>query len=108
MREPTDLCLLCQTNLATKTNSHIYPKFLSTNFLGAKGKPCKGFDLISEKILNEKPKVIQDSPKENYILCEECEAYFGILEGIASDIFMNCQVKVDKGKFSVNSIINNT
>jgi hypothetical protein len=105
MRKPTDICLLCQVNLATKTNSHIYPKFLSTNFLGAKGTPRKGFDLSSDKVLDSKPKVIQDSPKEDYILCEECEAYFSVLEGIASDTFINWQSKVDKGEYSLNPII---
>ena len=105
MRKPTDICLLCQANLATKTNSHIYPKFLSTNFLGAKGTPRKGFDLSSEKILDSKPKVIQDSPKEDYILCEECEAYFSVLEGIASDTFINWQAHVDKGEYSLKHII---
>lgn len=105
MRKPTDLCLLCQTNLATKTNSHIYPKFLSTNFLGAKGTPRRGYDLSSDKILENKPKVIQDSPKEDYILCEECEAYFSVLEGIASDPFTNWQAKVGNGEFLLNKII---
>lgn len=105
MRKPTDICLLCQANLAAKTNSHIYPKFLSTNFLGAKGTPRKGFDLSSDKILDNKPRVIQDSPKEDYILCEECEAYFSVLEGIASDIFINWQSKVDQGEYSLNPII---
>lgn len=105
MRKPTDLCLLCQANLATKTNSHIYPKFLSTNFLGPKGTPRKGYDLSSDKILDKKPKVIQDAPKEDYILCEECEAYFSVLEGIASDTFINWQAKVDIGEFTLNKII---
>lgn len=105
MRKPTDICILCLANLATKTNSHIYPKFLSTNFLGAKGTTRKGFDLSSDKILDYKPKVIQDSPKEDYILCKECEAYFSVLEGIASDTFINWQTKVDKGEYSLNPTI---
>ncbi len=105
MRKPTDFCFLCQVNLANKTNSHIYPKFLSTNFLGPKGTSRKGYDLSSDKILVIKPKVIQDSPKEDYILCEECEAYFGILEGIASDTFINWQARVDKGEFSLIKVI---
>jgi hypothetical protein len=104
MRRQTDFCLLCQANLATKTNSHIYPKFLSTNFLGEKGKPRKGYELSSDKILDQKPKVIQDSPKEDYILCEECEAFFGVLEGIASDTFIDWQAKVDSGEFSLFNI----
>lgn len=105
MRKPTDICFLCQANLATKTNSHIYPKFLSTNFLGPKGKPRKGFELSSDKILDNNPKGVQDSPKEDYILCEECEAYFGIVEGIVSDTFINWKMKIDIGEYTLNPII---
>lgn len=105
MRKPSDLCLLCQAKLAAKTNSHIYPKFLSTNFLGTKGTPRKGYELSSDKILDKKSKVIQDTPKEDYILCEECEAYFSVLEGIASDTFIKWQDKVANGEYSLNNII---
>ncbi|SRR5258706_627655 len=105
MRKPTDPCLLCKANPATKANSHIYPKFLSTNFLGSKGAARKGFDLGSDKILDKKPKVIQDSPKEDYILCDECESYFSVLEGIASDTFVNWQQKAANGEFALNKII---
>lgn len=105
MRKPTDTCLLCKANPATKTKSHIYPKFLSTNFLGPKGAPRKGFDLSSDKVLDKRPRVIQDSPKEDYILCEDCEAYFSVLEGIASQVFGNWQQKVGDGEFSLNKII---
>jgi hypothetical protein len=104
MRKPTDTCLLCQANPATKANSHIYPKFLSTIFLGPKGRPRKGFGLSSDEILDKKPRIIQDSPKEDYILCEECEAYFSILEGIARDTFINWQAWVDKGEYSLTPI----
>jgi hypothetical protein len=102
MRKPTDICLLCQVNPATKTKSHIFPKFLSTNFLGPKGTLRKGFELSSDKVLDKKPRVIQDSPKEDYILCEECEAYFSVLESIASQVFGNWQQKVAIGEFSLN------
>jgi len=105
MRKPTDTCLLCKANSATKKNSHIYPKFLSTNFLGPKGAPRRGYDLSSDKIAENKPRVIQDSPKEDYILCEECEAYFGVLEGIASQVFGSWEQKATDGEFSRNKII---
>ena len=106
MGYPTDFCLLCQVNLASKTNSHIFPKFLSTNFLIGKENLRKGYELNSSSILDSKPKVIQDSPKEDYILCEECELYFSILEGIARDTFINWQTKVENGEFSLNRIDN--
>jgi hypothetical protein len=105
MRKPIDICLLCQANFSTKTKSHIYPKFISTNFLGNKGTPRRGFDLSSDKILDGKPKIIQDAPKEDYILCEECEAYFSVLEGISSDTFINWQTKVEHGEYTLNHVI---
>jgi len=80
MRKPTDECLLCRINAASKTNSHILPRFISTGFLGAKGAPRKGFLLNGKNELAAKPKTVQDSPKEDYILCDECEAYFSLLE----------------------------
>ncbi len=98
-RSPSDLCLLCQTNPATKTNSHILSKFISTNFLGPKGAPRKGYEISSETALEKKPKTIQDSAKESHILCDECEEYFSVIEGLSSDTFANWQEKVTKGEF---------
>ena len=98
-RTPSELCLLCQNNKATKTNSHIFPRFISTNFLGPKGTARKGFELNSESILEKKARIIQDSAKESYILCDECEAYFSIIEGLSSDTFSNWQKNVTNGQY---------
>ena len=103
-RQPTDPCLLCQINPATKTNSHILSRFISTNFLGAKGAARKGFEISSETVVDKKPKAIQDSPKENYILCDECESYLSIIEGLASDTFTKWQEKIVTGEFSRHTI----
>ncbi|UPQ79627.1 hypothetical protein M0M57_02020 [Flavobacterium azooxidireducens] len=92
-------------NHSTKKNSHIFPKFLSTIFLGAKGTSRKGYDLSSENILKKKPRVIQDSIKEDYILCEDCEAYFGVIEGISTDTFLNWKQKVITGEYLLKKII---
>lgn len=102
MRKATDLCLLCQINQATKTNSHIFPKYLSTSFLGS---PRRGYDLNSTTALDKKPAVIQDSPKEDYILCNDCEAYFSILEGIASDTLVNWRKKMVVGQYKIHPIL---
>lgn len=48
---------------------------------------------------------MQDSPKERYILCEECEAFFSVLEGIASDTFINWKFKVGNDQYSMNKVI---
>ena len=104
MRTNTDICLHCRINPATKTNSHILPRFISTNFLGPKGMPRRGYDLNSEDYEAKRTKIIQDSPKENYILCEECEQYFSVLEGLSADVFKNWQSKVDAGEFAERKI----
>lgn len=75
-RKPSDKCLLCGTKEATKKNSHILPKFISSDFLGEGNK--RGF-VIDSKVGTKK--TIQDSPKEDYILCSDCEQYFSLIEG---------------------------
>jgi hypothetical protein len=76
MRKATDTCLLCGIKPAIKKNSHIIPKFISSDFLGDKtGK--KGYVIDSKTGIK---KTIQDSPKEDYILCDDCEAYFSVIE----------------------------
>jgi len=76
-RKESDPCLLCGNQNASKRNSHIIPKFISSDFLGEKSQK-KGFDISSDKGVS---KGIQDSPKEDFILCPDCEAFFSILEG---------------------------
>jgi len=75
-RKPTDKCLLCGDKDATKQNSHIIPKFISSDFLGDKSSK-KGYVIDSETGIKT---IIQDSPKEDYILCPECEEYFSVIE----------------------------
>jgi len=99
MRKSTDECLLCRVNAANKTNSHILPRFISTGFLGAKGGPRRGFKLNGKNELSLKPKIVQDSPKENYILCDECEAYFSLLETASAPSFRSWQEKIASGQF---------
>ncbi|WP_298321243.1 hypothetical protein [uncultured Aquimarina sp.] len=68
-------CLLCKVNIADKRNSHIIPKFL-----------CKGlFEKVTprhsiEIRRNGRNKKIQDTPKEDNILCTACEKRLEILE----------------------------
>lgn len=104
-RTPASLCCLCEHNPAIKTKSHIFSKFISTNFLGAKGTPKRGFEIDSSKIMSFKPKPIQDSPKEDYILCEECEAYFSVIEGLVANTFKEWEAKSKSGEFPTNDII---
>lgn len=101
MRQPTDECLLCKINAANKTNSHILPRFISTGFLGIKGSVRKGFVLNGKNELTTKPRIIQDSPKENHIVCDECEAYFSLLETASAPSLKFWQAKVEKGDFKM-------
>lgn len=101
MRKPADECLLCRVNSAGKANSHILPRFISTGFLGGKGTPRKGYLLNGENELTAKPKSVQDSPKEDYILCDECEAYFSLLETASAPSFKLWQAKVAKGDLKI-------
>lgn len=102
MRQKQDTCLLCRANLSTKENSHILPKFLTRGFLGEKRR---GFRISSHKILRQKPRITQDSPKENYLLCDECEAYFGVIEGITSGVFTNWRGRLNNGDFISKPVI---
>ncbi|PTB92934.1 hypothetical protein C9994_13460 [Marivirga lumbricoides] len=77
-RTPEEICLLCQTEKATKTNSHIVPKFMSKGILGNEG-PRQGFT-ISTGEPEKKPEKGQDTSKESYILCLGCEDYLQVLE----------------------------
>lgn len=77
-RNPEEICLLCQTEKATKTNSHIVPKFMSKGILGNDG-PRQGFT-ISTGEPEKRPEKGQDTSKESYILCPSCENYLQVLE----------------------------
>lgn len=99
MRKPTDKCLLCLSNDSKKKNSHIFPKFLSINLLGPK-QSRKGFQITSDKsILNHKIPV-QDSPKDDYILCPECEKYLGVLETVSSSFFNNWRSNMENSSYN--------
>jgi hypothetical protein len=102
-RSVSDSCLLCKNKLATKRNSHILPKFLSTKFLKSNLKH-EGFELSNKNISN--PKKIQDSSKEDYLFCDDCEKYFGVLETISSVLFNNWKIKLTNKEYSQTSICN--
>lgn len=74
-------CLLCNVENSIKKNSHIIPKFLTKTILG-NDNIKSGYNLSSNHINYKKQ---QDSPKENYILCNNCEKYFSVLETYISN-----------------------
>ncbi len=84
MRKPTDLCLLCNTNLASQTNSHIFPRFMGVTMLTSSNNKREGYttttDFIDKLKSGNKIKPEQDTPKEDFILCPSCENNFEKLE----------------------------
>lgn len=75
-------CNLCLINQADKLNSHIIPKFLSKRIF-EHTKPR--YTLAMRK--TGKTFKIQDTPKEDNILCKECEKRFEIIETLFSRNF---------------------
>ena len=111
MRSASDPCLLCKSNAAGATNSHIFSRFISTAFLQNSNGTRKGYSLDSTNVLRERDgvvtavgKPVQDSPKEHYILCPECEAYFGVLETLSRDTFISWRDKVQTGEYKLTPI----
>lgn len=90
------ICKLCQQNEATQTNSHIFPKFFKKDYL----KTNKGFFYfnISEQKVERK---VQDLPKEDNILCPECESRFQTLEHFASIYLNDSYNRFNKNDFPI-------
>jgi hypothetical protein len=57
---------------ATKTNSHIFPKFMGESMLNTKGGTKKAFKISSRDGISKRP--TQDTPKEDFLLCPVCES----------------------------------
>jgi hypothetical protein len=68
-------CKLCQNSPADKKNSHIIPKFMCKGLFEAT-KPRHALSINRQG----KGKKIQDTPKEDNILCKTCEKRIEILE----------------------------
>jgi len=75
------------------------PRFLSTAFLGGNGKPRRG-----HKIGEKRNGIMQDSPKEDYILCDGCESYLGLVESISAPVFREWSAKVAAGEFTERTV----
>ena len=79
MRQPSDNCLLCNENKASKKSSHIIPKFFGHGlFYGSKPR----HSILWYK--SGKREKIQDIMKEDYLFCPECEKGFSVLETYCS------------------------
>lgn len=72
-------CHLCRINEADKLNSHIIPKFLSKRIF----EHTKPRHTLAIRKLGKAFK-LQDTPKENNILCKACERRFEYIETLFS------------------------
>jgi len=72
-------CNLCQINQADKLKSHIIPKFLSKRIF----ENTKPRHTLAMRKTGKAFK-IQDTPKENNILCKACERRFEFIETLFS------------------------
>jgi hypothetical protein len=79
MRSSNDLCLLCNSRLADQKNSHIIPKFFSEGlFHGTNPR----FTLLVSK--DKRKRKVQDTFKEDFVLCTQCEKSLSVLESYCS------------------------
>jgi len=85
-RSPSDLCLLCQKEPATQTNSHLIPRFLSAKMLL---NATKQHFIISRPLLLKYDVPAQSTPKENFLLCPNCEKRLSFVERYIANMFIN-------------------
>jgi hypothetical protein len=83
MRTPNLQCLLCKDELATKKESHIISKFITKGILGSTNQKKAYVINAAGQIISS----VQDTIKEDYILCPSCEKYFEHLETYVSKEF---------------------
>lgn len=88
-RTENDICLLCLDKKATKKNSHIISKFIGKSILQSTGDSNNRAYVLDTSKPHLKPRIYQDSPKENHILCPECEKYFEVLETYIAKYLFN-------------------
>jgi len=68
------------------------------------GYPRRGYQLDNKTVLENKTKIIQDSVKEDYLLCAECENYLGVIEHLASPTFLNIEKDLKEKKIEIEEI----
>ena len=68
------LCNLCKINDANKKNSHIIPRYLGVSLATTDDNKRRVYTLDEYKpAMNYS--YSQDTPKEDYILCDKCEKH---------------------------------
>lgn len=95
------ICNLCKLHTADKKNSHIIPRFLSKALFDyTEPRHAISIDRNYRKIK------IQDTPKEDYILCVVCEKRIEILETYFARVLNEIHsYKSFPEKYIVNSLV---
>lgn len=96
-------CRLCLVESADKRNSHIIPKFFKTGLFGPKND-IRGYR-VSTINPTEKPRKVQDIPKEDNIFCSKCEKKLSALETYFANNLYNLLHKRSR-KYKVEKLIN--
>lgn len=105
IRTSNDICLLCQIEKATKTTSHIVPKFITKGIFGSSIK--KKAYIFDSSLYRKNPAICQDSAKEDYILCPSCEDYLMVLETYFAEYFhKRISNKLFNADFKYNNSLN--
>ena len=83
-------CKLCLSNPAEQRNSHIIPRFFGVSLLTTPDGKRKGFQIDSKTIQpGTKQKPMQDTPKEDFIVCMSCEKKISEWERKFANEFFN-------------------
>lgn len=82
-RTINDICLLCKTRNSNKKNSHVISKFLGNKlFEGKSIRRAKAVNFEEGTITDDR--TVQDTYKEDYILCSICEDKISIIESLVA------------------------
>jgi hypothetical protein len=86
-RAPSNLCLLCKINYATKTGSHLISRFLTKKFFSASQDSAQRTVVSRPKslygvlpLIKKLDKIVNSTGKEDYILCPSCENKIELVE----------------------------
>lgn len=106
-RQPTDKCLLCGVNDATKPASHIVPSYLLNSVIGKRHKEHSFLIDTSTATIDEyfgrdvspTTEIKEHHHAPDFYLCPQCESKLGELESRLSEHITN---KLREPKFSAN------
>lgn len=96
----TKKCTLCLVNDANKTNSHIFPRFMGVSLLTTEDGKREGYT-VGDRVDVMNARKNQDTPKEDYILCDKCESKYGRFETvIANNLIKKLKDPIHNSLFS--------